>query len=159
MALVGKSGGERDLAERRFGRRNLPVSKFNPQTAHVFADRAAEFPAKNARQMNRMNTRDLRDVFEHESPGKVIVQKISGSIEPARKLLFIRDGLPARGFRQNFQDQAFDRERGKSVRLLKFPINFPSEMIDIFRLQARGFLQNRRVPANRGETPEIELDA
>jgi len=64
MALVGKPGGERDFAERRGGRRNLPPGKFDAQTAHVFADRAAEFPAKNARQVNRMNACYTGNVFD-----------------------------------------------------------------------------------------------
>ncbi len=159
MALVGESGGERDFAERRFGRGNLPVGVLDAQPPNVFADRAAEFSAKNARQVNGMNARDARHVFDRERTGKIIVQKISGSRKPARNGLFVPVRPAARGFRQNFQNQAFDRERRKSVRTLKFLTDPPSEMIDVFGLKARGLIQNRAVFADRGKTSKIELDA
>ena len=159
MALVGKTGGERDFAERRFGRRNLPVGKLDAQTAHVFADGAAEFPAKNACQVNRMNADNAGDVFDKKRTGKIRVQKFAGLFEPARNILFSRTGAAARGFRENFQNQTFDGERGKIVRSLKFLIKPASEIIYIFGLKTARFLQHRRVLANRRQPPEIELDA
>src|SRR5687767_6083801 len=75
VALVGEPRGLRDLAERRIGLRDLTAGELGAQTAHVFANRAAEPFLEGARQVNRVHARNAGHLSERKGGGKIGVEK------------------------------------------------------------------------------------
>ena len=88
MALIGKTRGVGDFRERKVGREKPARGEFDAQTADILADRTADFFAKDAREMHRMNVGLRRQFFERERLGKIFVQKIPRLFQPRRKLFF-----------------------------------------------------------------------
>ena len=93
MTLVGKARRVSNRAERIFGGKNLPRGKFDAQTPDVFANRAAEFFAEHARQVNRMDVRHAGNLFQRDGFGKIRVQKIPRVPEPRGQSFIRADAL------------------------------------------------------------------
>ena len=66
MALIGKTGPERDLRERFVGLRELPRGPIQSQPSDVEADGCAKPNAEHTRQVHWVNTHFLRQLDGRE---------------------------------------------------------------------------------------------
>src|SRR5438034_5009082 len=60
LTLVAKTSPQGDLHQGTAGKRQLATGKLNAQPANILPHRASETPAKQARQVDRMNRHFLR---------------------------------------------------------------------------------------------------
>src|SRR6266545_4953379 len=85
MALVGKSGGERDLHDGVTGPGEPRRGPFHPQPSHVAPDRVAEPSAKRPRQIIGVHPRIPRELGDTRRIEEAVVQTGARPRQPARR--------------------------------------------------------------------------
>lgn len=111
MALVGKSGGETDGAERIIGGRQFPRCEIDSQPAHILANRAPKVFAKEGGEMDGMHPGQFPKFIVPQSFAEAGMQKFLGLPEPARRFAAGPRCDLTRQLREDFQCEAFDSER------------------------------------------------
>jgi hypothetical protein len=84
MRLIGESGGERDLDDRRIGLDQLPGGEVDSQAAQVLTWKDPEGAAKLSGEMARVYPYRGRDFTQPQWFQRPIVKQIPGLSEPRR---------------------------------------------------------------------------
>ncbi len=109
VALVGEAGGEADFSERGVRREHAFASRANAQPMDVVGDTFAHTAAKDAGEVDRMDTGFASQFVEGEAATMLGLEFIENASKPAWGLAALALGR-ARGTGENFGEKAFDGE-------------------------------------------------
>lgn len=158
VALVGKSGRHRDIAERRVSGYDLFGSKLYAQTPQIFAHRTTVLFPEHTSEMDRMDAGAAGDIIKSERSRKVVVQEFFSSPQPSRGAV-IDCAARAGRFRENLKHQALKRQCGKAVGLTELRVQTVTEPIDRLRPPGGTRIKNDGSFVQVGKPAGIDLHA
>jgi hypothetical protein len=115
VSLVAEARVQGDLRERVLRNLESVEGVLNAQPAHILSDRAAVAMAEGAHEVRWMNPCGGRHGFRGNLLGKVAMQEVRHCLKPAWISLTAAFRRATRQFRDQFQEQPFERERRQVI--------------------------------------------
>src|SRR5882672_4732111 len=159
MALVIETGNRRDLTEWGIRPGNLRAGSFDAKLTQVLSEGAVITPAKFPCQIDWVHPDGPGQRLERRRVRHFFAQNCASLFQPARRVLICITNLVTRDLGDDLKHQAFDRQYGTGVGLVKLAVESVAKQTDQASAKVSRVFRQAGVLARLLEPAGFDLNA